>query len=306
MTRLVNLVKKCVEGAVGQTRSKPSPIVLNLGFSLRCMYLQSPVLSESLLELAPCSRYTQHREHSDMRNVLVTGAANGLGAAFVEAYRIQPETRIITIDRSPIRNTFDNVQNFIVDVSSDESIESFAQKIKDRPIDLLIHSAGIRGLVPAVENEKPNDVAACETIAVMDAQTMTRAFEINATGTFLLLRALLPNLEKSCNPKVICMASRMGSIGNNQLPNKDAGSAYAYRASKAALNTIVRSFAVDFPGISFILCHPGRVETKLVRSREEGAIVVEECLSTLLPLIDQWDRKDSGKFYDRFGETIQW
>ena len=241
-----------------------------------------------------------------MRTVLISGAANGLGAAFVEAYRAQPDTKVIAIDRSPIENTSENVQNSVVDVSSEESINTFVQEIKDRPIDLLIHSAGIRGLVPAVEHEKPNDVAACETVAVMDARTMARAFEINAIGTFLLLRALLPNLEKSCNPKVVVMASRMGSIGNNQLPNQDAGSAYAYRASKAAVNAIIRSFAVDFPDINFILCHPGRVETKLVRSKEAGAISVEECLATLLPLIEKWNNKDSGKFYDRFGETIQW
>lgn len=238
--------------------------------------------------------------------VLVSGAANGLGAAFVAAYQALPDTHIIAIDRIPIQTTSSTVISFIVDVSSQESINTLAQEIKDRPINLVIHSAGIRGLVPRVEQDKPNDVPACETLSVMDADTMARAFQINATGTFMLLRALLPNLAKACNPKVIVMSSRMGSIGNNQLPNKDAGSAYAYRASKAAMNAVVRSFAVDVPNVTVILCHPGRVETKLVRCVEDGAISVEESLSTILPLIDKWDKKDSGKFFDRFGETIPW
>lgn len=238
--------------------------------------------------------------------VLVSGAANGLGAAFVEAYRIRPDTHILAIDREPISPTSSNVTTFTVDVSSNDSINKFASEIKDQTVDLVIHSAGIRGLVPAIEREKPNDVPTCETVDVMDPDTMSRAFEINATGTFLLLRALLPNLEKALNPKVIVMSSRMGSLGNNQQPNKDAGSAYAYRASKAAMNAIVRSFAVDVPSVSFVLCHPGRVETKLVKCKEAGAITVEESLETVLPLIDQWQRKDSGKFFDRFGDPIQW
>ena len=238
--------------------------------------------------------------------VIVSGAANGLGAAFVDAYRARLDTHVIAIDRVPITTTSSNVVSFIVDVSSQESINTFARGIKDRPIDIVIHSAGIRGLVPSVEKQKPNDVPACETLSVMDPDTMARAFQINATGTFMLLRALLPNLGKACNPKVIVMSSRMGSIGNNQLPNKDAGSAYAYRASKAAMNAVVRSFAVDVPNVTFVLCHPGRVETKLVQCREQGAISVEECLSTILPLIDKWDKQDSGKFFDRFGETILW
>ena len=98
----------------------------------------------------------------------------------------------------------------------------------------------------------------------------------------------------------------MGSIGNNELPNKDAGSAYAYRASKAAMNAIVRSFAIDVPEVAFILCHPGRVETNLVRCKEEGAITVEESVDAIVPLIEKWGKGDSGNFYDRFGRTIQW
>ena len=238
--------------------------------------------------------------------VLVSGAANGLGAAFVEAYRRQSDVEVVAIDRAPIRSTFGNVDSFVVDVSSQTSIENFVQNIKDRPVDLVVHSAGIRGLVPAEEKSHPDDVPACENLSVMDTDTLARAFQINATGTFLFLRALLPNLRQASEPRVVVMSSRMGSISNNQLPNKDAGSAYAYRASKAAMNTIVRSFAVDVQDVTFVLCHPGRVETNLVKCKEEGAITVEESLATVLPLIERWDKHDSGRFYDRFGEIIPW
>ncbi|GAM89370.1 hypothetical protein ANO11243_074070 [Dothideomycetidae sp. 11243] len=171
----------------------------------------------------------------------------------------------------------------------------------DSIIDLVIHSAGVRGLVPSVEDKHPDNVAACETMEVMDVETLTRTFQINAVGTFSLVRCLLPHLKRSRGAKVIIMSSRMGSIGQNT-----SGSAYAYRASKAALNAIVKSFSIDEPTVTFILCHPGRVETKLVKSKEEGAMSAEQSVSGLLPWIERWGQADSGKFFDRFGEPIKW
>jgi NAD(P)-dependent dehydrogenase (short-subunit alcohol dehydrogenase family) len=241
-----------------------------------------------------------------MPNVLVTGAANGLGHAFMQAYQSQPDTQILALDRQPFEITEASVKAYTVDLTDERSIIRFTESLGDIPLDLVIHSAGVRGLVPSVEDKEPDNVAACETVDIMDLETMLRTFQINTIGTFALIRAILPNLRQAHEAKVVIMSSRMGSIGNNELPNKDAGSAYAYRASKAALNMIVRSFAVDMPEVTFVLCHPGRVETKLVRCKEEGAITAQESVQGLLPLIERWGKENSGKFYDRFGERIQW
>ncbi|OQO08637.1 hypothetical protein B0A48_06507 [Cryoendolithus antarcticus] len=244
-----------------------------------------------------------------MRTVLVTGAASGLGKAFVDAYSAQPDTTVISLDRTFQCDLRENVRTFVVDVTSEAAVNDFVYSLLNvsaTPIDLVIHSAGIRGLVPALEKAHPEDVAACETLQAIDLETMQRAFSINALGTFTLLRALIPFLQLTSEPKVIVMSSRMGSIGNNQLGNKDAGGGYAYRASKAALNMIVRSLAVDVPRVAWIMAHPGRVETGLVDTIEEGAISAEESVTGLLPLIQGWDRSNTGLFYDRFGERIEW
>jgi NAD(P)-dependent dehydrogenase (short-subunit alcohol dehydrogenase family) len=250
-----------------------------------------------------------------MPTILITGAASGLGAAFLSAYATQqPSTKILAIDRAPITPdpNHPNIHPHTLDLTDESAVLAFAQKISTEPLNLIIHSAGIRGLVPALEDQYPNDVAACETLSGMDLETMMRTFQINAVATFLLIRALLPNLllcdsgPAETPPKVIIMSSRMGSLTNNARPNPAAGSAYAYRASKAALNTIVRSFAVDVPGVCFVLCHPGRVETGLVRGREEGAIEAGESVGGILPLIEGWGMGESGRFYDRFGERIEW
>ncbi|KAM3415411.1 hypothetical protein BST61_g8937 [Cercospora zeina] len=233
------------------------------------------------------------------------GRREGIGAACVEAYQAKPDNTIIAVDRQRVENASQNVQAIEVDVRNERSVQSLAHRMKDRPLDLVIHSAGVRGLVPAMEISAPGNVAACETRSVMDAETLTRTFHVNTLGTFLLLRALLPNLRRT-EGNVVVMSSRMGSICNNELPNREAGSAYAYRASKAAQNMIVRSLAVDEPEITFVLCHPGRVESKLVKWREEDAISPRESVEGLLPMIQHWTKQDSGRFYDRSGERVEW
>ena len=244
------------------------------------------------------------------RTILVSGASSGLGFAFIKAFARDASDTIIACDKDPfprerLQRTSSGksaeIQSHIINVTSESSIQDLSTTLSGITIDLVIHSAGIRGLVPEVETAHPDNVAASETLPVMNLDTLLRTFQINAAGTFLLLRALLPNLERAPDPKVVVMSSRMGSVGRNV-----AGSAYAYRASKAALNVMVKSMSVDVPHVAFILCHPGRVETNLVRSREEGAITADESVSALLPLIAKWSINDSGKFYDRFGDPIVW
>ncbi|OJD35020.1 nad-binding protein [Diplodia corticola] len=219
------------------------------------------------------------------------------------------------------------------------------------PFTLVIHSAGTRGLVPSHEAARPHDVAGAESIGAMDAATMRRTYEINTVAAFVLIKALLPSLLLSSpsssaaassassssststisttstspaapapanKPKFVLMASRMGSIGSNGSNNSSAsnsnalgGGGYAYRASKAALNAVVRSFSVDVPDVVFALVHPGRVETNLVKTKEEGAVDVGESVADVLRLIDRLgaageDGLPSGCFVDRWGETIPW
>jgi len=142
----------------------------------------------------------------------------------------------------------------------------------------------------------------------MDATTMLRTYQINTLGTFTLLQSLIAHilfypkdLPSSSPAKAIIMTSRMGSISYNT-----AGGGYAYRASKAALNAIVRSMSIDVPDVIFALVHPGRVETGLTRCREEGAIEAEESVGDMLGVIERLREEDSGKFMDRFGKEIGW
>ncbi|KAI5196040.1 hypothetical protein AUEXF2481DRAFT_2609 [Aureobasidium subglaciale EXF-2481] len=240
-----------------------------------------------------------------MPTILISGAASGLGRAFLDAYSSDKSNTVLVIDREHVDLSVyqghpATIKSYLVDVTDEKSIIEFSASIRNTAIDLFVHSVGIRGLVLAVETAQPGSVAAAETMDVMDLSTLVHTFQVNAAGTFLLLRALLPNLKQASAAKVIIMSSRMGSVGYNT-----TGSAYAYRASKAALNSMIKSFSIDVPEVIFILCHPGRVESRLVKYKEEGAITAEESVIGLLPLIQDWNTKDSGRFYDRFGQSIE-
>jgi len=198
-----------------------------------------------------------------------------------------------------------------LDIISAQKAEELASTLTSTPITLILHCAGIRGLVPEIvvqQKQGNKDVAATETLEAMDHATMMRTFEINTWGTFNVIRAFLPQLrlgaaEISSKPKVIILSSRMGSISANT-----AGGGYAYRASKAALNAVVKSLTIDVPDVQVLMLHPGRVETGLVEWKEEGAIGVEESVKDCMRVLEKMDEEgwESGRLVDRFGVIIPW
>lgn len=255
-----------------------------------------------------------------MPNILIAGAASGIGKAFVRHYLQNPENHIFAIDKSfqsptsfgPAHAAYhkdvvcespERLLLYTLDITNADQISGELDRIQD--LDLVIHSAGVRGLEPSVPTTQSADVASAETMEATTASTMASTFNINAIGTFLLLRALVPKLRhtKHYPAKVVVMGSRMGSIGHNTV-----GGGYAYRASKAALNAIVKSFAVDVPEAAWLVVHPGRVESGLVAVKEEGAVRAEDSVSDMVRLIEWLPHVEgeNGTFVDRFGGEIVW
>lgn len=182
-----------------------------------------------------------------------------------------------------------------LDVRSSESIAGFATQV-NKPVDILLNVAGVMF---------PHDQDSLETT---NKTILSATFEVNTFGPLLLTQALLPNLAASTAqpPKVGIVSSRVGSIGDN-----NTGGSYAYRASKAAVNSIGKSLAVDLKsrGIAVALLHPGYVNTNLntgSMERHAEAVDPEEAAEKLWKVIQAIGMDQSGMFWHREGYELQW
>nr|OQO27532.1 hypothetical protein B0A51_06122 [Rachicladosporium sp. CCFEE 5018] len=240
-----------------------------------------------------------------MPTIVISGAGSGIGNTFVEHYGKASSNTIHALDRVWYEEVKDSdnaakVHQHTVDTSDQASVEKFKSSIGDAPIDLFIHSAAVRGLNPEITKNDPLPANA-ETLEVVVPDIFREALLSNVLGSFMLIRALLPNLKASKEkPKCIVMTSGMGSIANN------SGGAYAYGSSKAALNYVVKSFTHDVPEVMFASIHPGKVDTRMTHVREEGAIDPEEAVDLMLPIIDKLTPEQSGMYVDRNGKGIPW
>lgn len=149
-----------------------------------------------------------------------------------------------------------------LDVRSQESIAGFSAQLTGRPIDILLNVAGVMSAKEA------------DTLTTVNKEVLTRTFETNTFGPLLLCQALLENLLAAGNAKIGIVSSRVGSIGDNS-----TGGSYAYRASKAAVNSIGKSMACDLQsqGVTVSLLHPGIVRT----GKDSTCGRYRACLTTL-------------------------
>ena len=142
----------------------------------------------------------------------------------------------------------------------------------------------------------------------LDATQMMQSFAINAIGPALLMKHFLPLLPREGSAVFATLSARVGSIGDNRL-----GGWYSYRASKAALNQLVRTAAIELnrrsPNALCVALHPGTVDTGLSASFAKTGLDVqtpELAAERLLAVIHGLTAAESGGFFDYSGATIRW
>jgi NAD(P)-dependent dehydrogenase (short-subunit alcohol dehydrogenase family) len=190
------------------------------------------------------------------RTAVVVGASGGIGAAIVDALDSAEDVdRVIAASRRPIRRTSAKIEPVAVDLLDEASIASLADTCREPArLDLVIVATGILHDGEMLQPEK--------RLADIDPAMLARAFAVNTAGPALLAKHLLPRLARDRPSRFAAISARVGSIGDNRL-----GGWYAYRASKAALNMVIRTAAIELsrsnPGAACIGLHPGTVATRL-------------------------------------------
>jgi NAD(P)-dependent dehydrogenase (short-subunit alcohol dehydrogenase family) len=185
---------------------------------------------------------------------VVIGASGGIGSALVAELSGDPAIdQVMALARSELDGLPEKARALHIDLTDETSIASAAKSCADG-LDLVIVASGMLHAPPKLRPEKSWDE--------LDAASMAQAFAINCTGPALAAKHFLPLLARDRKSVFAALSARVGSISDNRL-----GGWYAYRASKAALNMMIRSLAIELgrknPHGICVGLHPGTVDTPL-------------------------------------------
>ena len=142
----------------------------------------------------------------------------------------------------------------------------------------------------------------------LDAAALAEAFAVNATGPALIAKHTLGLLRRDAKSAFACLSARVGSIEDNGL-----GGWHAYRASKAALNMLIRSCAIELrqrnPAALCVALHPGTVDTRLSQPFQGGVpssklFTPAMSARSLLGVLDRLTPADSGRLFAWDGQAI--
>lgn len=229
-----------------------------------------------------------------METILITGANRGLGLEFVRQYASTGVTLLACCrdpkeakDLEALQKQYTNIQIFPLDVSKPESIQSLASQIKE-PIDILINNAGM------LEKE--------EGLGNLSTDVFLQTFLVNSVAPIKIAEAFTQHIAKSNRKLIVCISSSMGSIGENT-----SGGYYSYRASKAALNMVMKSAAIDLSskGIKVLLLHPGWVKTRM--GGMEATTEPVDSIQGMRKVIENYDPAPGEVIFYRFdGKTVAW
>ncbi|XP_033997731.1 C-factor [Trematomus bernacchii] len=257
-------------------------------------------------------------------NILVTGANRGIGLALVKQLGETPgvEGHIYACCRDPqgpgaqaLRDLSTQCPGKItvvkLDVSDVDSISSAVQTVS--------RSIGAGGLNLLINNAAINRPEIPAPLSACGKKDMMEAYETNVVGPFLLVKMLLPLLQKAAEmdstvkgDKMSCSRSAVVNISTlissiEKCPETfPIAQMYPYRTSKAALNMLTRCLAEDFRRHNILVTavHPGWVRTAM--GGEEAPLTPQDSVGGMLSIMTTLSNKHSGMLLDWEGNKIPW
>lgn len=241
-------------------------------------------------------------------NVLIQGAGRGIGLALARrAIAAGAEQLILTARNPQASEGFSEIGSHpaiswvALDVTSPDSVAAAGQKIRDiiPRLDRAIFTAGML---------RRDDIRPEKRIADIEADALMTLFATNAFGPILLARELWPLMKGDHRLQYAAISARVGSISDNRL-----GGWYSYRASKAALNQLMRTLSIEMrrgnPNASVLTLHPGTVDTDLSKPFQgnvpEGKLFTADYSARCLwDVVDQATPAQSGSLIAYDGSVI--
>lgn len=189
------------------------------------------------------------------------------------------------------------------DVTVDDQVAALGSALADHGAELLavIHAAGIL---------HETGVAPEKALGQLRREALQRVFEVNAFAPLLVAKEVLRFVPRNTPSHLAALSAMVGSIGDNRI-----GGWYAYRSSKAALNQLLRTLAIEcrrtHPGLCVTSIHPGTTDTDLSKPFQgnvpEGKLYrPEDSAARILSVVLTGKPNDSGRFMNWDGRTLPW
>jgi NAD(P)-dependent dehydrogenase (short-subunit alcohol dehydrogenase family) len=239
-------------------------------------------------------------DHAPQRLNVVLGGQGGLGQAFVELLSGRGEA-VMALGRGSSPG---------LDYTQPPSVAACAEHVAQhlshhgQSLARLIVATGVlHGQLPGGRDYGPE-----RSWQQIDPEALAHVMQVNAIGPALVMRHFLPLLPRQGRVIAAFVSARVGSIGDNAL-----GGWYAYRASKAALNQMVRTASVELARRNrealCVALHPGTVDTPLSQPFARQGLNVRPpgvAARELLAVLDGLPAGSSGQFFDQHGLTVPW
>lgn len=234
------------------------------------------------------------------KRAAIFGASGGIGGALASALACEG-TQVFAGSRSGATPTNAGITPFTFELTDEASIAAAASQMRDAPPDMVIVASGVLTL--------PDGTAPERSYRHLAADAMAEMFALNTIGPALVAKHVLPLMPRDAAATFAAMSARVGSIGDNRI-----GGWHTYRASKAALNMLIRNFAIEFgrthKQARIVGLHPGTVDTALSepfqKNLPDGQLTARaDAAANLLRVLEGLKPEDSGNVFDWKGERIE-
>lgn len=231
-------------------------------------------------------------------NIVIIGSNGAIGKGFVDFYKKQnPSNSVLSLSR----NNKKAADEFFIDIEDERSISDAADLCsKKGPFDRIIVATGIL---------HGADFSPEKTLRNLNRENIMKVFSINTLGPALIARYFIPLMKKESASILGFLSARVGSISDNQL-----GGWYSYRASKAALNMIIKTLSIEVArnnkNAVIVGLHPGTVESNLSNPFQgnvpDGKLFSPEySVTQMAEVINRLTPNDSGNCFAWDGQRIE-
>jgi NAD(P)-dependent dehydrogenase (short-subunit alcohol dehydrogenase family) len=232
-----------------------------------------------------------------MPTAVITGTNRGLGLEFVRRY-LEAGWRVFALNRNESAaltalSTNPALTVLRGDLTDEADLQSMANALRDESVDLLINNAGIMGASAFRVDDK-----AKQGLYDFDRTEWRAVMEINLLTPAQLIALLRPCLAPDA--KLVTISSSMGSIADNSF-----GGWYAYRASKAAVNSLMKSVSLELgDAVIAVALHPGWVRTDMGGASAD--IDAATSIDGMIKVIDELTPEHSGGFFSFEGARLNY